>query len=362
MLDFTSALYLGLRHASASLPPWDQLTLGTPAALADPPGAAEVARAVAKLLGAESALLATSTLHAFWDVFGALPEGPVALYLDDGSYPIAQWAMQRVTARGVAVRRFPHHAPAQLARFVRRLPSTHRPVVVTDGYCPGCGRVAPLAAYLEVVRARGGWLVLDDSQAAGILGERDGSAPYGTGGGGSTRWTGVAGPDVLWCGSFAKAFGAPVAAVAGAAKCISRIRDRSETRVHCSPPSAAHLVALKTALEVNGHSGARLRRALADRVAYFRRGLERAGLSAAGGLFPMQRVLTPEGVDVRQLHQRLWEKGVRTVPQRSRCGPETSVAFVITARHTRRELERALAALESVIGQGRTTAFEQAAY
>ncbi len=31
-MDFTSALYLGLRHASATLPGWEALTLGRPAA------------------------------------------------------------------------------------------------------------------------------------------------------------------------------------------------------------------------------------------------------------------------------------------------------------------------------------------
>ena len=32
MLDFTSALYLGLRHGSGSLRPWSALTTGVPAA------------------------------------------------------------------------------------------------------------------------------------------------------------------------------------------------------------------------------------------------------------------------------------------------------------------------------------------
>ena len=31
--DFTSALYLGMRHAAQSLPAWAELTLGKPAAL-----------------------------------------------------------------------------------------------------------------------------------------------------------------------------------------------------------------------------------------------------------------------------------------------------------------------------------------
>ena len=77
MLDFTSALYLGLRHPSASLPPWDALTIGRPAALAEPPDAEAVAAEIASLQGCEAATLLPSTLHLFWDLFRVLDDGQV---------------------------------------------------------------------------------------------------------------------------------------------------------------------------------------------------------------------------------------------------------------------------------------------
>jgi len=75
MADFTSALYLGLRHGAGSLRPWARLTTGRPAALADPPGAREVAGALAALAGCGAGSLAPSTLHLFWDLFGVLAAG-----------------------------------------------------------------------------------------------------------------------------------------------------------------------------------------------------------------------------------------------------------------------------------------------
>jgi 8-amino-7-oxononanoate synthase len=91
MIDFTSALYLGMHHPSQSLQPWRQLTLGVPAALAEPPGAGEVALALAELQGCEQAVLMPSTLHLFWDLFGMLSKQPVTIYLDEGAYAIARW-------------------------------------------------------------------------------------------------------------------------------------------------------------------------------------------------------------------------------------------------------------------------------
>ena len=87
MPDFTSALYLGLEHASWSLPEWERLTLGKPAGLESPPGAAEVERNLAELTGCERALLAPSTLHLFWDLLTILARRDVNIFLDGGSLP-----------------------------------------------------------------------------------------------------------------------------------------------------------------------------------------------------------------------------------------------------------------------------------
>ncbi|TSC31344.1 aminotransferase class I/II-fold pyridoxal phosphate-dependent enzyme [Corallococcus sp. Z5C101001] len=353
MLDFTSALYLGLEHSSGSLAPWERLTLGTPAILEEPPGTQETSRALAELVGCERGLFARSTLHLFWDVFGALAGRPVAFYWDEGSYPVVRWGFERVVARGGPVRSFPHHSPEALARLLARAPRQGlRPVVVCDGWCPGCGALAPLDAYLEVVRAHGGLLILDDTQALGVFGMPGPGLPYGAGGGGSLRWYGIHGPDVLWCGSMAKALGVPMALMAGGARVVARYEERSETRMHCSPPSVADLHAAEHAVAINRRKGDALREALALRVAHFRGRLRRSGLSSVGGRFPVQRIQLPRGVNPRAVHERLHRRGIRTVLQRSRCGPEVSVSFILTARHGAEELTHAVEALvEAVDGR-----------
>src|SRR5580693_2796163 len=119
MLDFTSALYLGLRHPSWALKPWGQFTTGVPAALASPPDAAVVAHQLAALQGCEKGVLGTSTLHQFWDLFGIMAGSPVAIYVDAGLYPIGRWGVERAAARGVPVREFPHHDADELRRRLR---------------------------------------------------------------------------------------------------------------------------------------------------------------------------------------------------------------------------------------------------
>ena len=294
VLDFTSALYLGFHHPKASLRPWEQLTTGRPAVLEEPPGARAVAHKLAALVGCEGAVLVPSTLHLFWDLFGMLAHARVIIYMDAGAYPIARWGIERAVARGVPVRRFPHHdADALGSLLTQDKRYGYRPVVVADGYCPGCGRGAPIAAYAEATRDSRGYLLLDDTQALGILGHSPTSkTPYGKGGGGSLRWSNISGPEVLIGSSLAKGFGVPVAVLAGSAAMMQRFVAESATWVHCSPPSVAVIHATERALSVNHQNGDALRLRLAHRVRYFRMRIRRAGFFTHGGLFPVQTFST----------------------------------------------------------------------
>jgi 8-amino-7-oxononanoate synthase len=348
VLDFTSALYLGLRHPSPSLRPWPGLTTGKPAALEPPADSAALADAFAALVGCESATPVASTLHLFWDLFGLIARDPVRIYMDEGTYAIARWGVERAAARGVPVRRFPHHDAAALANLIEQdRYAAGRPIVVADGFCPTCGGQAPVADYLRCVEQHGGHLVLDDTQALGVLGEKSG-APYGRGGGGSLRWQGIESPNVIVGSSLAKGFGTPMALLAGSASMIRRFEEQSETRVHCSPPSVAVLHAAEHAWAVNRTHGDRLRRHLAQLVHRFRTGLRALGLAAEGSLFPVQ-ILKPAGVAAEALHARLLRLGIRTIVIRHCRGIGARVAFLVTALHRPSEIDQAVVAIARVM-------------
>jgi 8-amino-7-oxononanoate synthase len=317
------------------------------------PGADGVVHKLAALQGCERATLAPSTLHLFWDLFGLLARSRVAIYLDAGTYPVAQWGVERAAARGVVVRRFPHHnAGALHQRMQQDLRRGLRPVVVADGYCPLCGRLSPIPAYLASVRAHGGYLILDDTQALGILGHSpEPKAPYGKGGGGSLRWHQVRGPEVVLISSLAKGFGVPVAVLAGSEAVVRRFEECSETRVHCSPPSVAVVHAAEQALAVNRNYGDALRLILAQLVCHFRRRLAEAGFRAAGGLSPVQTLAPVLGLHAAVLHDRLSRAGLRTVLRRVHAKQGARISFLLTARHRFEEIDRALDQLADTVAQ-----------
>jgi 8-amino-7-oxononanoate synthase len=341
VLDFTSSLYLGLLHDSRSLAPWGQLTTGVPAALAPPPGASAVAARLSTLQGCERGTLAASTLHLCIDLFGQLAVDRPTILVDAGSYPIARLGVELAAARGARVTTFARHDVAALRRALRAAPP--QPVVLADGYTPGVGP-APVRAYLENARERGGLLVLDDTQALGLLGAE---------GGGSLREHGVGGTDVVLVSSLAKGFGAPIAALSGAHALVRHFEAHSATRVHCSPPSIAALRAAARALEINERCGEGLRRRLAAVVRRLRNGLAGAGLHPRGGLFPVQVLGPPDVPDPAQAHERLRQLGVACVLRRDALGGPPELAFVLTVRHAPSDVDRAVAAVVHATGARR---------
>jgi 8-amino-7-oxononanoate synthase len=176
---------------------------------------------------------------------------------------------------------------------------------------------------------------MDDTQALGIFGHSPSkSNPYGIGGGGILKWSNHSGnPRALVVSSMAKAFGVPVAILSGSKDMISRFKDRSRIRVHCSPPSYASIHAAEHALALNLKFGDKLRLRLLKLVRYFRDLTSKAGFLLRGGVFPVQTLSGLESHDTVRLHEHLFQNGIRTVLHKGKAGARTLLSFIISAFH-----------------------------
>lgn len=337
MLDFTSALYLGMRHPSAQLGPWRSLTLGQPAALREPPGAPALAASLAALQGCEAACVLPSTLHLFWDLFGMLAAERLVILVDGGSYAIARWGAERAQALGLPLRVFPSGEVAVLQSLAAAWGRQgRRPLILADGYVPGSEQVLPLAAYAALARQGGGYLLLDDTQVLGVA---------GASGGGSARLHGLpggydkAGGHLIVGASLAKGLGVPLAVLAGCGALLRRFEAHSQTRVHASPPSVAVLAAARHALALNARHGDALRARLADRVAQWRAGMAAAGIACRGGSFPVQRL-----PGRAHLQPALRAAGVLALAQAG--GGAGALTFLLRADQTPGQVQQAMDLLE----------------
>jgi 8-amino-7-oxononanoate synthase len=348
MVDFTSALYLGWDHSEIECREDDRepLTLGKPAALEEPPGSRILAERMAGLTGFEAGLTSPSTLHLALDISMFLASQNVEFFADKGIYPIGRQGLEIASGRGSRVQWFQHHNPESLRAIVR---STRRiPVVACDAFCPACGSLAPLEQYLALTREYGGWLLVDDTQALGILGNRPGglnpNLPYGEGGGGSRAFLDLKGEEMIVYCSLSKAFGTPLASVLGSFRFIRKFADASMTRLHCSPPSTSAIRTGLYALDMNRRIGDRLRRHLFGLVVACRRWLLARGWNLAGSLFPVQAIkhgAAPE------LQRNLLLLGVSALLQRS-GNAGTRLAFVLNASHQLEDIAKLVRALDQI--------------
>lgn len=347
--DFSSSLYLGMRHSSGELRDWDSLTTGAPAAFFEPPAAVSLGKSIARLQGLADGIVAPSTLHLFWDWFGSLDSRKDVVFADAQLYRVGTWGVERAIGKGVLAAKFRHQCAASLQRLVRQnLGARQRPVVVTDGWCPFCGKAAPLLDYLQIIEPFNGLLVVDDTQALGIFGKKpDMLMPYGYSGGGLLRHLNISSERILAISSLAKAFGAPLAAMGGSVFEIQKFKMRSETRVNASPPSAAALAAGKNALRLNTAFGLAQREKLFQNVLLFQKVMSEGGFETKGGFFPVQTILDLDGKEARHIHAALWEKGIRTVPVLAH-GKNPRLCWLLNARHSNRDIERACQAFFSV--------------
>ena len=259
MIDFASALYLGLRHPADQLGDYAALTTGYPASLAAAPLARRLAADAAALQGCEAGMVAPSTLHLAIDVFEQLGRTH-ALIADEALYPVMRWGLERVRGLGAPVAWFRHGDLADLARRIRdhRLRRRGRPPAVIADATRLAGLPLPLARYLTLVRRHGGLIVIDHSQMLGLMGAAASPRqPWGSGGGGALRHAGCdPAQPVLLVASWAKAFGAPLATLCGPAALVQAIARDGPTQTHSSAASEVALRAGLRALEINRMAGA----------------------------------------------------------------------------------------------------------
>lgn len=342
MTDFTSSLYLGMKHSSSELSGWQRLTTGVPAALWEATLSAQVGDRVAGMQGLEKGLTAPSTLHLYWDLFGFLVRQPVILFIDQKIYPVSRYGIEKLLLHNRPVHTFRHFDAAQVARLVKKeVTGSAIPVVVSDGWCPACGRAAPLQQYAAIVKPFNGMVIVDDTQAFGILGAAKQTwQPYGKGGGGLLPWLSLQSPSIITIVSLAKGLGVPMSVISGTKTFINAFAAHSQTRVNSSPVSQAHLQAALNAFRINRSEGDQRRAALYRNIGLLKTFLQEAGIFPQGGIFPVQTIRCSTRRQTIRLFEALKKERIRTVLITPHGEQQPALSFILRSDHTTGDIRR----------------------
>lgn len=340
MPDFTSALYLNFKHPTHQLNPWKSFTTGKPSVLFEPQIAQQLGKKIANLQGLENGTLGASTLHLFLDFFDFLAKREPIIFKDQYLYAVGEWGLNQAKAKKVPVLPFSGTNIQALKILIKKnLKSFQLPVIVSDGWCLQCGKPAPLNAYLKLLSPYNGLLIIDDTQALGILGKfSTEQMPYGTGGGGVLPYLNIRGKNIVSISSLAKAFGVPAAILSGNERLVSIFKKESNTRLHSSPLSNADLAAVNNAIQLNKFQGDNYRMQLWQRVYHLKKALLKIGIHSKGGIFPMQIIDQFDRNSTIALFKKLKESGVECLLIQTKQG-NPAIAFLLNNSHQKKEID-----------------------
>jgi glycine C-acetyltransferase len=239
-----------------------------------------------------------------------------------------------------AIKVFPHRDVAAARRIVEEIPRGTRTLIITDGVFSMDGDLGALPELCDVADEFGCIMMVDDAHASGV---------FGSHGRGTVDHFGMHGRVDVQVGTLSKAIGALGGYVAGSRALIEFLHHRARPFLFSTshPPSVA--ATCLAAIEVLEQEPELIDR-LWENTRFFKTGLQALGFDTGVSESPITPVIVGEGVRAMTLSDRLFEKGVfaqgigfPTVPQ-----GKARVRTIVTATHSRGELEFALDAFKAV--------------
>jgi glycine C-acetyltransferase len=235
---------------------------------------------------------------------------------------------------------FPHKDVDAARKILQELPATQRKLLITDGVFSMDGDLAPLPALCELAEEFGCIMMVDDAHASGVFGKN---------GRGTVDHFNMHGRVDIQVGTLSKAMGALGGYVAGTRTLIDFLYHRARPFLFSTshPPSVA--ATCIAALDVLQDEPQLIDR-LWDNTKFFQAGLRRLGFNTGMSESPITPVIVGEGARAMKLSDRLFQEGVFAMgiafPTVAR--DRARVRTIVTATHTRDELQFALDVFEKV--------------
>jgi glycine C-acetyltransferase len=238
------------------------------------------------------------------------------------------------------VKVFPHKDVDAARRIIKQLPSAPRRLLITDGVFSMDGDLGPLPALCELAEETGCIMMVDDAHASGVFGRH---------GRGTIDHFGVHGRVDIQVGTLSKAIGALGGYVAGNRNLIEFLYHRARPFLFSTSHPPAVAAACIAALDVLVEEPEIMER-LWDNTRFFKTGLERLGFNTGISESPITPVIAGDSAVANALSDRLFTAGVfaQAIGYPTVARDKARVRTIVTATHTREDLQFALDAFEKV--------------
>jgi glycine C-acetyltransferase len=238
------------------------------------------------------------------------------------------------------VKVFPHKDVDAARRIIKGLPPAQRRLLITDGVFSMDGDLGPLPALCELAEETGCIMMVDDAHASGVFGKN---------GRGTIDHFGMHGRVDVQVGTLSKAIGALGGYVAGNRNLIEFLYQRARPFLFSTSHPPAVAAACIAAIDVLLEEPEIMER-LWDNTRFFKAGLERLGFNTGISESPITPVIAGDSAKANLLSDRLFAEGVfaQAIGYPTVARDKARVRTIVTATHTREDLQYALDAFERV--------------
>jgi len=235
---------------------------------------------------------------------------------------------------------FPHRDVAAARAILADLPRGQRTLLITDGVFSMDGDLGALPGLCDIADEFGCIMMVDDAHASGV---------FGSHGRGTVDHFGLHGRVDVQVGTLSKALGALGGYVAGSRSLVEFLYRRARPFLFSTshPPSVA--AACLAALDVL-ETEPRWMEQLWENTRFFKAGLDALGFNTGQSESPITPVIVGESSRAVRLSDRLFEEGVfaQGITFPTVAHDKARVRTIVTASHTRQELQFALDAFKKV--------------
>jgi glycine C-acetyltransferase len=235
---------------------------------------------------------------------------------------------------------FPHKDVDAARKILQSLPARRRVLLITDGVFSMDGDLGPLPDLCSLAEEHGCIMMVDDAHASGV---------FGANGRGTIDHFGMHGRVDIQVGTLSKAIGVLGGYVAGTRALIEFLYHRARPFLFSTSHPPAVAAACIAALEVLMEEPQIIER-LWENTRFFKAGLVSLGFNTGVSESPITPVIVGDGPLAMRLSDRLFESGVfaQGIAFPTVAIGKARVRTIVTATHTRDELQFALDAFASV--------------
>ena len=235
---------------------------------------------------------------------------------------------------------YDHADPADARRQLEAAHAKRRTLLITDGVFSMDGDIAPLPALADLAEEFGAIFMVDDAHSSGVLGAQ---------GRGTVDHFGLHGRVHLQVGTLSKAIGVVGGYVATSREVTDYLTQRGRPYLFSTSHPPAVTAACIAALDVLEHDPSVLRR-LWENTALFKQGLAARGFDTGASETPITPVLIGDDATALRFADALFAAGVFApgIVYPTVARGRARIRTIVTAGHTREDLEAALDAFETV--------------